>query len=113
MSAVFKADENETAEKYSISEWRLEPNHSEQPNPHQHENLDHVFYVLEGTVSVLIGGKWIDADEGTFIRIPRNTIHTFTNRTDSKAGFLDFNIPGGFERELPSMVEWFEDKKEK
>jgi hypothetical protein len=26
MTAIFKADENETAEKYSISEWWLEPN---------------------------------------------------------------------------------------
>jgi hypothetical protein len=26
MTAVFKADENETANKYSISEWWLEPN---------------------------------------------------------------------------------------
>lgn len=26
MTVVFKADENETADKYSISEWWLEPN---------------------------------------------------------------------------------------
>lgn len=110
MTAIFKADENETDEKYSISEWWLEPN-SDGPGAHQHEDYDSVFYVLEGTVSILAGDKWIDAEKGTFIRIPAKTIHTFANRTDKKAGMLNFDIPGGFERNLPSMVKWFEETK--
>jgi mannose-6-phosphate isomerase-like protein (cupin superfamily) len=110
MTAIFKADENETDEKYSISEWWLEPN-SEGPGAHQHEDQDQIFYVLEGIISILAGEKWFDADRGTFIRIPRMTIHTFANRTDKKAGMLNFDIPGGFERNLPSMVKWFEENK--
>lgn len=110
MTAIFKADENETDEKYSISEWWLEPN-SKGPGAHQHENQDQVFYVLEGIISILTGDEWMDADKGTFIRIPRNTIHTFANRTDKKAGMLNFDIPGGFERNMPSMVKWFEENK--
>src|SRR5262249_35548914 len=35
MSGVFKADEDETAATYSISEWWLEP-HSPGPGPHSH-----------------------------------------------------------------------------
>src|SRR3954454_22142080 len=69
MTAIFKADENETDEKYSISEWWLEPN-SDGPAAHQHEDQDQIFYVLEGTISILAGEKWIEADRGTFIRIP-------------------------------------------
>ena len=110
MTAIFKADENETDEKYSISEWWLEPN-SSGPGAHQHDDQDQIFYVLEGTISMLVGDKWIDANRGTFIRIPRNTIHTFENRTDKKAGMLNFDIPGGFERNMPSMVKWFEENK--
>ena len=110
MTAIFKADENETDEKYSISEWWIEPN-SDGPGAHYHEDYDSVFYVLEGTASILAGDKWIDAERGTFIRIPKNTTHTFANRTDKKAGMLNFDIPGGFERNLPSMVKWFEEKK--
>jgi len=56
MTAIFKADENETANKYSISEWWLEPN-SEGPGAHQHQDNDEVFYGLQGTVAVLVGGK--------------------------------------------------------
>jgi mannose-6-phosphate isomerase-like protein (cupin superfamily) len=110
MTAIFKADENETDNKYSISEWWLDPN-SNGPGAHQHDDQDQVFYVLEGTISMLIVDKWIDADKGTFIRVPRNTIHTFANRTDKKAGMLNFDIPGGFEKNLPSMVKWFEENK--
>ena len=42
MTAIFKADENETANKYSISEWWLEP-YSNGPGAHQHEENDEVF----------------------------------------------------------------------
>lgn len=112
MTAHFKADENETDEKYSVSEWWLEPN-SEGPGAHQHEDNDEVFYGLEGTTSFLVGDKWVDVEKGTFIRIPAKTIHDFANRTDKKSGVLNFFIPGGFERNMPSIVKWFEDQNAK
>lgn len=110
MTAIFKADENETSEKYSVSEWWLEPN-SNGPGAHSHEENDEVFYVLEGTTSFLVDDKWIDADKGTFLRIPSKTIHDFKNNTDKKSGVLNFFIPGGFERNMSSIVKWFEDNK--
>lgn len=110
MTAIFKADENETNQKYSISEWWLEPN-SDGPGAHEHEDNDEVFYVLEGTTSILIGDQWINAGKGTFIRIPAKTIHDFKNQTDNKTGVLNFFIPGGFERNMPAIVKWFEDNK--
>lgn len=110
MTAIFKADENEIKEKYSVSEWWLEPC-SGGPGAHQHEGNDEVFYVLEGTTSILIGDKWIDAEKGTFIRIPARTMHDFKNITDQKTGVLNFFIPGGFERNMPEIVRWFEDNK--
>jgi mannose-6-phosphate isomerase-like protein (cupin superfamily) len=110
MTAVFKADENETADKYSISEWWLEPN-SDGPGPHLHEENDEVFYGIEGTASVLVGDKWIIIEKGSFVRIPAKTIHDFANRTNEKVGLLNFFIPGGFERNMPSIVKWFDDNK--
>lgn len=110
MTAIFKADENETNEKYSISEWWLEAN-SDGPGAHLHDENDEVFYVLEGTTSFLVGDKWIDADKGTFLRIPAKTLHDFKNKTDSKTGVLNFFIPGGFERNMPSIVNWFDQNR--
>jgi len=108
MTAVFKADENETGVQYSISEWWLEPG-SEGPHAHLHDDKDQIFYILEGVVSVFLTDKWIEAGKGTFIRIPRNTMHTFANRTQEKAGMLNIDVPGGFERDLPAMEAWFKE----
>jgi mannose-6-phosphate isomerase-like protein (cupin superfamily) len=110
MTAIFKADENETAEKYSVSEWWLEPN-AEGPGAHAHEENDEVFYVLEGTTTFLVGDKWIDAEKGTFLRIPAKTTHDFVNKTTARTGVLNFFIPGGFERNMPAIVKWFEENK--
>ncbi|GGH58453.1 mannose-6-phosphate isomerase-like protein (cupin superfamily) [Filimonas zeae] len=44
MTAIFKADENETNEKYNISEWWLEAI-SGGLGTHLHEDNDEVFYV--------------------------------------------------------------------
>lgn len=108
MTAVFKADEAETASAYSVSEWWIDP-HSDGPGAHLHEENDEVVYVLEGTTSILIGTEWVDAKKGTFIRIPANTLHDFANRTDERTGVLNFFIPGGFERNMPAIVKWFEE----
>src|SRR4051794_19742156 len=88
ISAIFKADEAETANRYSISEWWLEPN-STGPGAHSHEE-DDVFFVLEGTMSVLLGDEWIDATAGSFVLIPGGTTHDFQNRSDRRAGILNF-----------------------
>ena len=110
MTAIFKADEEETKEKYCVSEWWLDPN-SEGPGAHKHEGNDEVFYVIEGTTSFLVGDKWIEANKGTFIRIPAQTMHDFANRTNNRTGILNFFIPWGFERNMPAIVKWFEDNK--
>jgi hypothetical protein len=42
---------------------------------------------------------------------PAKTIHDFANRTTQQAGVLNFFIPGGFERNMPSIVQWFAENK--
>ena len=106
MSGVFKADEDETAATYSISEWWLEP-HSSGPGAHSHEANDDIFYVIEGTARFLLGDKWIEAQKGTFVRVPPGVVHDFANETDSRMGLLNIYVPGGFEREMPEIVDWF------
>lgn len=108
MTAIFKADEEETKEKYSVSEWWLEP-HTNGPGAHKHEDNEEIFYVLEGTMSFLVGNNWVDCLKGTFLRIPAKTMHDFQNRTGEQTGVLNFFIPGGFERNMPAIVKWFEE----
>ncbi|MCU1377829.1 MAG: Cupin domain protein [Acidimicrobiales bacterium] len=103
--ADFKADGDETAGAYSISEWWLEPN-TTGPGAHAHPE-DDVFYVLDGTMSLLMGDHWIEAPKGSFVLVPGGVTHDFENRSAAPAGVLNFSNPGAFEQDMPSIVEWF------
>ena len=105
IAAVFKADGIETADRYSVSEWWLEP-HTQGPGAHAHPE-DDVFYVIEGTMSFLVDGKWLDAPKGSFILVPGGVTHDFENRSEARAGVLNFSIPGSFEQDMPGIAEWF------
>ena len=105
ISSLFKADGDETARRYSISEWWLEP-HTKGPGAHAHPE-DDAFYVLEGTMSFLIGDEWIDAARGSFVLVPGGVTHDFENRSASRAGVLNLSIPGDFEQNMPEIARWF------
>jgi mannose-6-phosphate isomerase-like protein (cupin superfamily) len=107
MSATFKADGNETAHKYSISELWLEP-HSKGPGAHAHPE-DDVFYVLDGTMSFLIDENWVHAERGSFVLAPGGVTHDFENRSEKRAGVLNLSIPGPFEPHMPNIVQWFKE----
>jgi quercetin dioxygenase-like cupin family protein len=105
IASVFLADGAETDQKYSISEWWLEPN-TTGPGAHSHAE-DDVFYVLEGTMSLLLDERWIEAPRGAFVLVPGGMTHDFQNRGDARAGVLNFSIPGNFEVNMPGIVKWF------
>lgn len=105
ISAIFKADGAETGGRYSISEWWLDP-HRRGPGPHSHPD-DDVFYVLAGTMSVLLGSEWFDASAGSFVLVPGGVTHAFENRGSERAGMLDVSVPGDFEDHMPSISRWF------
>ena len=105
ISAVFKADGAETGQRYSISEWWLDP-HTKGPGAHSHPE-DDVFYVLAGTMSVLVGTEWIEAGAGSFVLVPGNVTHDFENRGAERAGVLNISAPGDFEEHMPGIAQWF------
>ena len=108
LSAVFKADGDETAGRYSISEWWLDQ-HTKGPGSHRHPE-DDVFYVLAGTMSVMVGDEWIEAPAGSFVLVPGDLPHDFENRTDERAGMLNVSAPGDFEPNVPAIAQWFRDR---
>lgn len=108
MSSVFFADGVETNDRYTVSEWWLDPQ-SDGPGPHLHENNEEIFYVIEGVMTFLIGEELMEAPKGTFIRIPACTTHDFMNKSASRAGVLNVYIPGGFEEMMLKIVQWYED----
>jgi quercetin dioxygenase-like cupin family protein len=102
MRAIFKADREETAGRYSISEWWLEPR-TRGPGVHAHSD-DHIFYVIEGSLSLMVDGQWSILDKGGYAVIPGDTPHNFENRGTVTAGFISLNTPGGFEAKAPGIA---------
>lgn len=102
MRAIFKADCEESASQYSASEWWLEPR-TRGPGVHAHSE-DHVFYVVAGTLSVLLDEDWSHAATGSYVVIPGGTPHTFENQGATPAGFIAFTSPGGFEGRMTDIA---------
>lgn len=104
IGATFLADGAETAGGYSVSTWSLEPNTSG-PGAHAHPE-DDVFFVLEGTMSFLVGDVWIDAPAGSFVLVPGGVTHDFENHGVVRAAVLNFTN-GAFEEAMPGIAAWF------
>lgn len=106
LTALFKADEEETGAAYSVSEWILAPGQTG-VGAHKHDQNDEIFVVLEGRPDILLGEDWCPQNPGAFVRIPQGVMHDFRNRTDAPARLLNVYLPGGFERDMPMIVDWF------
>lgn len=102
MRALFKADTGETADRYSVSEWWLQPR-TRGPGKHMHPE-DHVFYVITGTLSLRLDDDWVEVEQGGYAIIPGGTPHDFENRGSALAGFISFNSPGGFEERMDGIA---------
>jgi quercetin dioxygenase-like cupin family protein len=67
------------------------------PPPHYHENEEEWFHVLEGRVSFLHEGVWVETGPGARIHCPKQSIHAFKNTGDTPSRMLLTTIPSGFE----------------
>ncbi len=65
------------------------------PPPHVHHTQDEAFYILEGQYEFLCGEENITAGPGSFVHIPKNTVHTLQNIGDSPARALVLLTPPG------------------
>ncbi len=106
MRATFKVDGDETADTYSISEWTLDPG-SPGVGAHTHDANDDVFYVLAGRATFVLDGEPFEAGPGAFVRVPAGVEHDYRNDGDEPVRLLNVYVPGGFEAEMPAIVDWF------
>ena len=87
---------------YSLLEVELD---GDGPPQHIHKTEDEAFYVLEGEINVLLGERTIKAKAGTFVRIPRGTVHTFCRIEKKSAKLLAIFTPAGFEKFFDEAVD--------
>ena len=63
------------------------------PDPHFHRSITESFYVLEGSVRLYDGARWVSAGAGDFLHVPEGGIHGF--RGGDHARMLLMFTPGG------------------
>ena len=79
--------------------------YSSGPPPHIHTNMEEMFYILQGEMTIFISDTIYMFKPGTFGFIPRNTVHYFkvTSKEDCKV--LNFYTPSGFEEGLEGSTK--------
>lgn len=71
------------------------------PPPHIHHREEESFYVLEGEMAITVGDRTVKATPGTFVVVPRDTVHSFTIESE-QVRVLTLVTPAG-------MEGWFEE----
>ena len=77
----------------------------EGPPDHVHFNQEEVFFVLEGSYELTVGGETKRVGPGTIVFIPRNVVHSFKNVGDTTACMLDWSLPGGQDHYFKTISE--------
>ena len=73
--------------------------------PHIHHREDEAFRVLEGTLTIQVGGDTITASAGDFAFLPRGIAHSFKNASDGYAKALVLITPAGLEGFFAEVFE--------
>jgi quercetin dioxygenase-like cupin family protein len=98
---TYKATTEGTGGAYSLLEVVVA---GEGPPQHIHKAEEEAFYVLEGEVNIKIGEETIRGTAGSFVLIPRGTVHTFWNTGPTHAKLLAIFSPPGFEQFFVEVV---------
>jgi quercetin dioxygenase-like cupin family protein len=65
--------------------------------PHIHHREDESFQLLEGELTVNVGGHTMTAQPGDFVYLPRGIAHSFKNDSEEKVRALVLTTPAGLE----------------
>jgi quercetin dioxygenase-like cupin family protein len=91
----FLATGAETNGKYAMFEVLVGPGGG--PPPHIHRREEEGFYILEGEITLTVGGDRIVATAGMFANVPVGTPHHFKNESSQPAKMLISVAPAGLE----------------
>jgi mannose-6-phosphate isomerase-like protein (cupin superfamily) len=75
------------------------------PPRHIHHRSDELFYVLDGDFQFLVGEQMVSATAGSFVFIPRGTVHAPKIVGDRPGRAIVAFVPGGEERAFDEFAE--------
>jgi mannose-6-phosphate isomerase-like protein (cupin superfamily) len=99
---VVKGDFRSVDDAFSVIEYRGAPG-VPGPPPHLHRGFVEAWYILEGEVSFVAGGRAIAAKSGAYLLVPRGVPHTFQVEGTTAARWLGIFSPGRYVRLLEEL----------
>jgi quercetin dioxygenase-like cupin family protein len=93
---TFKVTSGETNGAFALWEAVIPPQAG--PPPHIHHREDESFYILEGELQFLEEDRTFVASGGSFVHVPRGTVHRFKNVGTQTSRALMMVTPAGFEK---------------
>jgi mannose-6-phosphate isomerase-like protein (cupin superfamily) len=105
---AFVATGSVTNGQFGLFQYTMAP-HAGGPEAHFHKTFSESFYIVEGTVRLFNGDKWVDTSAGDFLYVPEGGIHAFRNDSDARAQMLILFAPAppreNYFRELAERID--------
>ena len=93
---VIKAQAADTDNTFSMIEQTMP--YGSGPPPHNHPDMDEMFYILEGELTLWLDGQILKLEKGSFARVPKGITHYFKINSEQPCKALNMYTPGGFEK---------------
>ena len=100
---TLKATGEQTAGSIGFLEATSSPGYG--PPRHVHRSHDELFYVLEGEFLFLVGERQVSGPPGTFVFVPRGTVHAAKAVGTEPCKVLIAYVPGGLERSFEEFAQ--------
>jgi mannose-6-phosphate isomerase-like protein (cupin superfamily) len=101
---IVKADEQRTGGAYRLMESTVPAGGSGAP-VHYHGSAEEGFYILDGALDIRLGEREVNATAGTFVLVPRGTVHSFDNHGSVPARYLVIWSPAEAGRYFEEMFD--------
>ena len=88
----FKATGSDTHNHMGLFELTMETEEAG-ASLHVHKQMTEMFYVVEGEVNLTTGDQTVKGTPGTFVLVPENTPHGFSNASAERAKLLILFCP--------------------
>lgn len=81
-----------TAGQFGLYRWEMSGPGG--PDPHFHRTISESFYILDGSMAIFDGDRWIDTEPGDWVHVPAGGIHAFNNTSGAPVKMLLHFSPG-------------------
>jgi mannose-6-phosphate isomerase-like protein (cupin superfamily) len=104
LGITMKTDGKSTHDAYSLFEYAIPPE-TNGPPPHVHTREDESFICLTGRLDVHLGGQDFVLEQGDYLFLPRDVVHTFRNSSTEEARVISVVSPAGLERYYQALAD--------